>query len=340
MQITVEKRSLKLEHPFGISRWTRTAVDNVFISIRHQGITGIGEAAPNARYDESADSAHLFLSKLDGSNIINPYDVASILTYLDSVSGGEYAAKAGFEMALWDWIGKSLSLPLYKLWNAPGNIGPVSSFTIGLDSEDVIKQKVEEAHPYPVLKVKLGTENDKDIIKLIRSLTNKTFWIDANEGWKTETQASDMIRFLNDKNVDMIEQPVPASEGKLVKSLKSLTHIPLIADEGFTGKESLKELAEQYSGINIKLMKIGSMRKAMQTIAQARKLGMKIMIGCMIETALANSAGAILSLWADFADLDGFLLLKDKPFTGMSFNKDNCVELNDLPGLGVLAVDN
>jgi L-Ala-D/L-Glu epimerase len=329
-------QELALVHAFGISRWTRTHVKNVFVELEADGVIGIGEASPNARYQESHETAEAFLASLDFSNWRNPYDVTELITYLNSVKKGEYAAKAAVEMAFWDWMGKKLNLPIHKLWNAPTDIGPVSSFTIGIDSEVIIRQKVEEASSFPILKVKLGTDNDENVINLIRSLTDKTIWADANEGWKTLDIAKKRIEFLQDKNIGMIEQPMPSAQSNEIAELKKLTSIPLMADEGFTGTETLEELAHNYTGINIKLMKIGSMHKAMQTISNARKLGLKIMIGCMIETALANTAAGILSMWADYADIDGFLLLKDRPYTGFTFDSENRVVLNNLPGLGVI----
>lgn len=329
-------QQLQLEHAFGISRWTRTHVQNVFIELEANGIIGIGESSPNARYNESAESNSVWLSRLDFSTMTNRYDISQLIRVLNEAGSGEYAAKVAVEMAFWDWVGKSLNVPLHKLWNAPSVIGPVSSFTIGIDTEEIIRQKVEEASPYPILKVKLGTDHDEDIIRIIRELTSKTLWVDANEGWTSFDKAVARVKFLQDKKIGMIEQPMPASMANEIGKLKAFTSIPLMADEGFTGSESLDELAENYSGINIKLMKIGSMHKAMQTIANARKKGLKIMIGCMIETALANTAAGILSLWADYADIDGFLLLKDRPYTGFSLDEMNRIVLTDLPGLGVI----
>lgn len=327
---------LAFMHAFGISRWTRTHTNNVFVELEAEGIIGIGEAAPNARYQESSDSAEAYLSSLDFSKLGFTYDVTSFLAFINKTEKGQYSAKAALEMAFWDWLGKKLQTPIHRLWNAPTEIGPVSSFTIGLDSDEMIRLKVAEAEAYPILKVKLGTEDDEKIINLIRSLTDKTIWVDANEGWKTLDLAKKGVAFLQDKNIGMIEQPMPSDQANEIGELKKYTSIPLIADEGFTGNETLEELAQNYTGINIKLMKIGSMHKAMQTISNARKLGLQIMIGCMIETALANTAAGILSMWADYADIDGFLLLKDRPYIGFELDSLNRIVLNDLPGLGVI----
>lgn len=335
-KLRFKTKELAFMHAFGISRWTRTHTKNVFVELEAEGIIGIGEAAPNARYQESSETAESYLASLDFSKIGFTHDVTVFLAYINDAKKGEYAAKAALEMAFWDWLGKKLQTPIHRLWNAPTEIGPVSSFTIGLDSEEMIRLKVAEAESYPILKVKLGTDDDEKIIQIIRSLTNKTLWVDANEGWKTLDLAKKRVAFLQDKNIGMIEQPMPSNQANEIGELKKHTSIPLIADEGFTGNETLEELAQNYTGINIKLMKIGSMHKAMQTISNARKLGLQIMIGCMIETALANTAAGILSMWADYADIDGFLLLKDRPFVGFELDLLNRIVLNNLPGLGVV----
>lgn len=333
-------QKLKLAHAFGISRSTRTHVENVFVEITCDGITGIGEASPNTRYNETPESAVSYLEKVEIPDDMNPADISSWISILYDAGDGEYAAKVAVEMAVWDWIGKKIDMPLHQLWNLNTDRALNSSFTIGLDSLEVIKEKVQEADEdgATILKVKLGSDHDKEIIETIRSVSDTEIWVDANEGWKTLDQARDMVQFLGDKHVSMIEQPMPSSEFESMKLLKPLSTIPLIADESFTGKQSLEELAEGFHGINIKLMKVGSLRKAHQIIDDAKSAGLKIMIGCMIETAIANTAGALLSLRADFADLDGWKLLSDRPFDGMTFGEGNRIVLNDLPGLGVKAV--
>ncbi|TNE74407.1 dipeptide epimerase [bacterium] len=338
VQLIFYSKELALLHPFGISRWTRTHVKNVFVEWHKDGLVGYGEASPNARYNESHETAISFMGRINQSTLSSISNSEELCSYLSTIDKGEFAAKAALEMAFWDWIGKKNNQALHEYWNAPRTIGPVSSFTIGIDSKEVIDTKLKEAEPYPVLKVKLGTDQDEEIIEFIRERTAKPIWVDANEGWKTADIAKQRIEFLSDKNVQLIEQPMPSSELIAMREVKKMTPIPVIADEGFTGKEPLEELAESYTGINIKLMKMGSMYKSLKTIEHARTLGMEVMIGCMIETALANTAAGVLSMWADYADIDGFLLLKDRPFLGFTFDSQNRVVLNDLPGLGVIPV--
>ncbi len=299
-------------------------------------VTGIGEAAPNYRYNETQASATAFINKMDDYHAINPFDVDALVAYMAGLGSGEYAAKAGLEMALYDWIGKKLGLPLYKLLQAPGRTGPKTTFSIGIDKPEVIKDKVVEAGPFPLLKVKLGTGYDKEIITTIRALTDKPILVDANEGWTTVDHALAMIRFLDNQNVFMVEQPMPASCVNEMQELKLKSTIPLFADESMTGNESLLELSTQFHGINIKLMKTGAISTSLKILHQARKLGLQIMVGCMVESVIADTASALVALWADYADLDGHLLLTENPFNGLEVLPDGYVQLKNKPGLGLV----
>lgn len=327
---------LPLRHTFTISRWSRDVAANVLVELEADGITGIGEASPNARYEESQQSCMEWLSAFDLSQLKNPFDVEAALQAMDRQGPGNYAAKVALEMALYDWIGKKLGVPLYELWNAPSNSGPQTCFTVGIDKTENLPARVAEADAYPVLKIKLGTDRDREIITTIRSVTDKPIWIDANEGWKDLETAKNHIRFLADQNVHMIEQPMPASMKTELAALKAFSPIITMADESFTGRESVEELAACFHGINLKLMKTGSLRRTMQLIHAGRNAGLKIMIGCMIESSLANTAAALISLWCDYADLDGHLLIREDPFQGLAFNNENHVYLPARPGLGVI----
>lgn len=328
---------LTLRHTFTISRWSRDIAANVLVELEADGIVGIGEAAPNARYNESQESCMKWLRSFDLAALRNPFDVESLIQAIDRTGPGEYSAKVALEMALYDWIGKKLEVPLFELWNAPSHYGPQTCFTVGIDSLEKLPDKVREAEKYPILKIKLGTDHDEEIIRTIRSVTDKPLWVDANEGWKTLDRAKAMVNFLSDLNVQMIEQPMPSSmPGELAK-LKSYSPIITMADESFTGREKIDDLAQSFHGINIKLMKTGSIRRALQLIHGARKAGLSVMIGCMIESSLANSAAALVSLWCDFADLDGHLLIRDDPYVGLRFDADSRVYMPDLPGFGVVS---
>ncbi|HBQ61560.1 MAG TPA: dipeptide epimerase, partial [Balneolaceae bacterium] len=246
-----------------------------------------------------------------------------------------YSAQAAIEMAWLDWWAKSQKQSLWKLWGHESPVGPVTSYTIGIDSPSIMQQKVRDASEFPVYKIKLGTDQDREIIEAIREVTDKPLRIDANEGWKTVDQAKREIEFLVTQNVELIEQPMPASELELMKKLKGWSPLPLAADESFTGNENLKEIAEAFHIINIKLMKIGSLKKARRVIQQAKKMKLKVMIGCMIESSLANAAGTLVALQADYADLDGHLLISNDPFNGLVVGENAKVSLSKHLGFGV-----
>lgn len=337
-KLTYEPLVLSLRHTFTISRGSKDQANNLLVKVKKDGIEGIGEAAPNAHYGESVESAATFLEKINLARLDNPFDLDALWKLFDKSGIGEYAARAAVEMAVADWIGKKLNLPLHRLWNAPSTVGPRSSVTIGIDSPNLIKKRVEEAENFPVLKVKLGGTDDEETIRLIRNVTDKTLWVDANEGWCNYRKAARMVDLLSELNVELIEQPMPASQIDDLEKLKRNSSVPIIADEGFTGTESLVEIARIYDGINIKLMKIGSMSRALKTISLARKQNLKIMIGCMVESSVANTAAAVVSQWADYADLDGPFLVSDDPFQGFTLDENARVTLNDLPGLGVKKV--
>lgn len=309
---------------------------NVLINISAEGVSGIGEAAPNHRYDETQESATQFLTQFSDFSLDNPFDVSELITMMEKVTPGEFAAKAGLEMALYDWIGNKLNIPLYKLLQAPDRKGPRTTFTFGIDKPEKMREKVEDAGPYPLLKVKMGTDDDKDIMHAIRELTDKPVLVDANEGWQTYDKALEMIRFLEDMNVYLIEQPMPAECKKEMQKLKFKSSIPLVADESITGRESIVELSTQFHGINVKLMKTGAISSSLKIIHNARKSGLQIMTGCMVESAIADTASALVSLWADYADLDGHLLVAENPVKGLEVLPDGHVQLRNIPGLGLL----
>lgn len=335
-RVTAEPLDLVLKRTFTISRWSRDVAPNVLVRVEADGVEGIGEAAPNARYGESQASALAWIGRADLGSVRNPYDIEALQAHLDAAGPGEHSARVAVEMAVYDWIGKSLGVPLHQLWNAPSPHGPVTTYTIGLDSLENLKPRIEEAADFPILKVKLGTQDDEAIIRHLRTLTDKPLWVDANEGWKDVATASSRIRFLADHGVEMVEQPMPASMTRELAELKRLSPLPLYADESFTGTEDPAALAACFHGINIKIMKTGSLRRSLQWAFTARKAGLGVMVGCMIESSLADTASALIALWADAADLDGHVLIRDDPFRGLVLDADKRVILNDSPGLGVV----
>lgn len=326
---------LPLKHTFAISRGSRNSVRNIIIRIESEGVTGWGEAAPNKRYGESVESAHDFLSRIRLPLIKDFKDIERFRFSLNDLESGQYAAKAGIEMAVLDWYAKKISKPAYSFFYDENKSGPVTSLSIGIANPAEIRQKINESGPAPVLKIKLGTDHDKDIIETIRQQTDKILWVDVNEGWKTAGQALEMLPFLEANNVQLIEQPAPAGSEEIVKAVREKTDIPVIADESFTGKESLEKISEYYDGINIKLMKVGGMIPAYDFLIKAKALGLKIMVGCMVETSLANTAAAIIGLGADYADIDGPWLLEKDPFYGFQLDDKYHIIVNDELGLGV-----
>lgn len=331
---------LKLDQPFTISRGTKETVSNVFVEVTDGTYIGYGEAAPNTRYNEDAEKVTRFLGTLPDNffdGVKTGEELAEKLDEHSRVFGQQVqSAHAAVEMAWLDWWGKSRQQPLWKLWDAPSSTGPVTSYTIGLDEIDVMQAKVEAANEYPIYKVKLGTQRDREIIEALREVTDKPIRVDANEGWTTLDQAKEMIRFLAERNIELIEQPMPARMIDDLRTLKIFSPLPLCADESFTGSESLEEISGAFDIINIKLMKTGSLVKAKKVIDKASENDLEVMIGCMIESSVANTAGALLSLWCKYTDLDGHLLIRDDPADGLSLTKGKKITIPDRSGLGVV----
>ncbi len=327
---------LQLSNPFTIARGTKKTVRNVVVKLTADGITGFGEASPNKRYDEDASKVCRFLDGIPRDFFANIGSAEQLAERLNKYSEPSVqSAKSALEMAWLDWWGKSQQQPLWELWDAPSNKTPSTSFTIGLDDIAVMQQKVGNAEAYPILKVKLGTERDRKIINAIREITDKPIRVDANEGWTTLDEAKQQISFLADQNIELVEQPMPSSMHQKIAELKTWSPLSLIADESFKGNEDLGHIAKAFDGINIKLSKMGSLVKARNLITQARKHDLSVMVGCMIESSLAISAGALIGTWADYVDLDGHLLIKDDPFEGLQLSKEKNIVLSDDFGLTV-----
>lgn len=334
-QVRSKITRLNLKNAFTISRGTKSIAENVVVTITADGVSGFGEAAPNRRYCEDAEMVQLFISSVAPKGTMKIYSLDDLISQMKGVEKYVASASVALEMAWWDWYGKIRDLPLWKLWGAGKPETPVTSFTIGIDEPDIMQQKVLEAGKYPVLKVKLGSRNDREIIQSLRSVTDKPIRVDANEGWKSTDKAKKMISFLADQNIEFVEQPMPADCHSEMRELKTYSPIPLIADESFLGGENIEDLKNEFHAINIKLMKIGSLKRARIAISNAHKAGLDVMIGCMIESSLAVSAGALLSLYSDIADLDGFLLIQNDPFAGLKLSDDCRIQLSYKPGLGI-----
>jgi L-alanine-DL-glutamate epimerase-like enolase superfamily enzyme len=335
VRLSFSQYELQLRHTFTIARSSDAVRPVVLVRLEHEGIVGYGEAAPIRRYGETVETVIQFLNTLDAERIDDPLQLETILSCVDGLAEGNHAAKAAIDIALHDWIGKKLQMPIHKLWGLNADKAITTSFTIGIDRPEVIAQKVREAEEYPVLKVKLGSGNEREIIRTIRSITQKPLRIDANEGWTTKEEALEKIKWLEQEGVEFIEQPMPASLRAETAWLHERVSVPLIADESAIRLRDVPTLVDAYDGLNIKLMKCTGLREALKMIHAARASGLKVMIGCMIETSVGISAAAQLTPLADYADLDGNLLITNDPFDGVNV-VHGTVCLPDRPGHGAI----
>jgi L-alanine-DL-glutamate epimerase-like enolase superfamily enzyme len=335
MQLTFSRFDLKLKHTFTISRSSRNVSPVVFVQIEHAGIVGFGEAAPSNRYGESVETVEAFFAKLDVRRFVDPFQLESILDYVDGIAAENTSAKAAIDIALHDWIGKKVGLPLYKYWGLDKQKAPLTSMTIGIDEPEMIQRKVREAEEYPILKIKLGRASDEEVMRAIRQVTKKPLRVDANEGWKTKEVALEKIKWLEQEGVEFLEQPLPAGDLAGTAWLRDRVNLPLIADENSIRLSDVSRLQGVFDGINIKLMKCTGLREALKMVHTARACGLKVMVGCMIESSVGISAAAQLSPLIDYADLDGNVLISNDPFDGVKIIEGK-LALPDRPGIGVI----
>jgi L-alanine-DL-glutamate epimerase-like enolase superfamily enzyme len=334
MKFTFKPYTLQLKHVFTVAVNSRTTTPVMLTEIEYDGIKGYGEASMPPYLGESHETATKFLSKVNLEQFNDPFEIEDILEYVDSIEEKNPAAKASVDIALYDLVGKLMNEPWYKIWGYDKSKTPFTSFTIGIDTPDVVRQKTKEASIYKVLKVKLGRDNDKEMIETIRSVTNTPITVDVNQGWKDKNLALDMINWLKDKNVEFIEQPMPKEQVDDIAWLTQHSPLPIMGDESVQRIPDVIKAYGVFSGINIKLMKCTGMREAHKMLNLARSLNMKVMIGCMTETSCAISAAAQLSPMVDWADLDGNLLIKNDPYEGVTV-VDGKITLTDYPGIGL-----
>jgi L-alanine-DL-glutamate epimerase-like enolase superfamily enzyme len=328
---------LQLQHVFTLANSSRKVTPDVLTRLEFDGLVGYGEASMPPYLGESVETATHFLSSLDVSQFTDPFQIDDILLYVDSVMPGNTAAKAAVDIALHDLIGKIMKQPWYKIWGFDPSDTPNTSFTIGIDTPEVVRQKVAEAAPYKVLKVNLGQATDRQMIETIRSVTDCPICVDVNQGWTDRVKALESIFWLKENGVVLVEQPMPKTAVDDMAWLTQNSPLPTIADESLQRLPDVLNAHGVYSGINIKLMKCTGMREAYKMLTLARSLDMKVMIGCMTETSCGVSAAAQLAPKADWADLDGNLLITNDPFSGMQI-VDGKVTLIDRRGIGVKVV--
>lgn len=330
--------TLKFEHVFRISRGARSSTPLMLTRIEFDGVSGYGEASMPPLYGESIATASEFLSKVDFSGFKDPFAINEILQYVDSIDTGNSAAKASVDIALHDLAGKLSEKPCYALLNLPEVSSLSTSRTISIDTLDIIRQRTLEAKEFKYLKVKLGTDQDRDIINTIREVSTQPLYIDANQGWKDKSQALDNISWLKEQGVVFIEQPMPVAMKDNMAWLKPISPLPIVGDESIQRLKDVEEAEHFFHGINIKLVKSTGLNEGLKMAKLAKQKDLKVMLGCMAETSCLISASFQLSSFADWVDLDGNLGLTNNPYVGIE-TKDGDLINNDLPGIGLVNPD-
>ena len=326
---------LKLQHTFTVASYSRTTTPDVQVKLEYEGYTGYGEASMPPYLGQSVESVTKFLEKVNLDQFDDPFRMDDILTYVDSLDEGEPAAKAAIDIALHDLVGKILGVPWYKIWGYDPAKAPNTTFTIGIDTADVVREKTREcADKFKILKVKVGLDNDKEMIETIREITDLPIAVDANQGWKDKNKALEMIHWLKEHGIVMVEQPMPKEQLDDIAWVTENSPLPIFADESIQRLRDIQHLTGAFTGINIKLMKCTGMREGHKMLEFARGLGMKVMVGCMTETSCAVSAAAQFSPAVDFADLDGNLLIANDRFDGVKV-VDGKLTLPNRPGIGI-----
>ena len=335
MHLSFEPYELKLKHVFTVSSFSRSTTPDVQVRIDYDGYTGYGEASMPPYLGQTVESVCSFLKKVDLEQFPDPFCIDDILTYIDSLSDGDSAAKAAVDIALHDLVGKIIGAPWHRMLGLNPEKTPNTTYTIGIDTDEMVKLKTREvAGQFKILKVKLGTPRDREMIRAIREVSDLPIAVDVNQGWKNKKKALDEIFWLKEQGIVMVEQPMPKEMLDANAWLTERSPLPTFADEAIQRLKDIPDVKGAYTGINIKLMKCTGMREAWKMMNYARAEGMKVMIGCMTETSCAIAAAAQLSPAVDFADLDGNLLIANDIFRGTTV-VDGKITLNQLPGIGI-----
>ena len=326
---------LNLRHTWTTTMSSSEYRDTLHTAYSRDGLTGHGEGAPIVRYHEDAVSARKAVESVRGLLLeANPMRFAKTMAEVFRRVPGEWAGKAAVDIALMDWVGQRLGIPLYSYFGLDPSDAPVTTFSIGIDTPEITKQKTREASAFAVLKVKVGLATDEATIEAVRSATDKPIRVDANEGWKDKEEAVRKINWLEKQGVEFIEQPMPAEMLEETRWVRARVHIPIMADEACQRAADIPKLRDSYDGVNVKLDKAGGMLEAYRMIQVAKALGMRTMLGCMISSSVSVTAAAHLSPLVDYADLDGNLLIANDPFRGVTVEKGK-LTLPDRPGLGL-----
>lgn len=335
MHLSFEAYELKLKHVFTVSSFSRSTTPDVQVRIDYDGYTGYGEASMPPYLGQTVESVCSFLKKVDLEQFPDPFCIDDILNYIDSLSDGDSAAKAAVDIALHDLVGKIIGAPWHRMLGLNPEKTPNTTYTIGIDTDEMVKLKTREvAGQFKILKVKLGTPRDREMIRAIREVSDLPIAVDVNQGWKNKKKALDEIFWLKEQGIVMVEQPMPKEMLDANAWLTERSPLPTFADEAIQRLKDIPAIKGAYTGINIKLMKCTGMREAWKMMNYTRAEGMKVMIGCMTETSCAIAAAAQLSPAVDFADLDGNLLIANDIFRGTTV-VDGKITLNQLPGIGI-----
>ena len=334
LRMEIEVLELRTKHPFIIARGGQSDYRTVWVRLKDgDGNEGWGEAAPTKFYGETTETVLAALDTYGAHLPDDPFDLEEAERRWEELLHRNPAARAALSSALHDLVGKRLGVPLYRLWGLDPAKAPRSTFTIGIDQPEKMRAKVREAEQYPILKIKLGTDRDVEILRTIRDTTDREIRVDANCGW-TLKQTVRMLPVLEEFGVTVLEQPLPAEQLDGLGEVRRRADIPVIADESCETAADIPPLVGKVDGINIKLAKCGSLREAIRMIAIARAHGMTVMVGCMIESSIGITAAAHFTPLVDIVDLDGAALLADDPFVGATIDGGQ-VSLPAGPGLGV-----
>ncbi len=334
--VDVGLKRLMLRHTWTTTMSSSEYRDTVQVEYRRDGISGHGEGAPIVRYQEFPESAMKAVQAI-ANNITagDPWQYQKFLLEIRKALGEQqHAAMAAVDIAIFDWLGKKLNVPLYKFLGLDPADAPITDFSIGIDTPEITRQKTSEAEDFPVLKVKVGLKTDEATIEAVRSVTKKPIRVDANEGWTDKEEAIRKINWLESQGVVYVEQPMPAHMVEETRYVRSKVHLPIIADEACTDVTMIPKLVDAYDGINVKLDKSGGILEALRWIEVTRAMKMKVMLGCMVSSSCSVTAAAHLSPLVDYADLDGNLLVANDPWSGVRVEKGKLI-LPEGPGLGL-----
>lgn len=333
MKIEARTYDLKLEVPFAIARGTTSSHGICVAQIEHHGVRGLGEASPSAYYGDSLEAAR---AAIEGAGSIlgtDPFAVRTVVERLKRAHPASPSGRAAVEAALYDIMGKLAGIPLYSFFGLSGRQPPATSLTVGVEDPALARSRIGILRTFPILKVKVGFGREEEVLALLAEETGSTLRVDANEGWQVD-QAIEKIKAWEKYSIEFFEQPLPKEDKAGYRELRKATNAVIFVDEGVASARDIPQWVGLVDGINVKLMKCGGLTEATDMIAVARACGLRVMLGCMVESALGITAAAHIASLVDFCDLDGNLLISNDPFDGVRADR-GIIRVPELPGLGV-----